>query len=76
MAKIKRNTGMIHRQYRAIVNAPDYPERVRNIRELFNEAVAQASVSGVVEPTYDKLPDSVKREYSFKTFERNVQAAI
>ena len=47
------------------------PERNR---ELFLEAVKQAAVSGVIEPTYDKLPEDVKYEFSFKTFERHVQA--
>lgn len=41
-------------------------------RQQFIEAVKQAAVSGVIESTYQKLPVKVKREFSFKTFERLV----
>jgi hypothetical protein len=72
--KIKRNTGAIQRQHHAICTAPDFPERVRAAHEQFREAVSQAAVSGVIEATYDRLPAAVKAEFSFKTFERNVEA--
>lgn len=39
-------------------------------KELFLEAVKQAAISGVIEPTYDKLPEALKQEFSFKTFVR------
>ena len=43
-------------------------------RVLFVDAVMHAAVSGVIESTYDKLPAAVKKEFSFKTFERNLLA--
>lgn len=42
---------------------------------LFLQAVKEAAVSGVIEPTYDKLADAIKEEFSFKTFERLVGKA-
>jgi hypothetical protein len=43
------------------------------VRELFLEGVKEAAISGVIEPTYDRLPEDVKFEFSFKTFERLVE---
>lgn len=41
---------------------------------MLTNAVKQAAVSGVIESTYDRLPDHVKAEYSFKTFVRLVDS--
>ncbi len=42
-------------------------------REIFLEAVKQAAISGVIEPTYDRLPEAVKQGFSFQKFERLVE---
>ncbi len=58
------------------MNYAGIPDTTNRRNEVFLEAVKQAAVSGVIEPTYDKLPEAVKREFSFKTFERKVEQVL
>ena len=59
----------LHSCFKGFASIPDNPN---HNRELFIEAVKQAAVSGVIEQTYARLPEAVRKEFSFASFERNV----